>query len=77
MMSDMALRGAYAFDEKTHAELLRLAPHLSDIELAAKFGVSLPTVQKYKSLPVDHVRPQRGRPIVNRDLGDEQEELSA
>lgn len=57
----MAIQGRVAFTPEEHAELLRLAPFLSDIELAAKFRVSLPTVTKYKRTPLDEPRKPLGR----------------
>lgn len=58
----MAVQGRIAFSDEDHAELLRLAPYLSDIELAAKFRVSLPTVTKYKKMPIGSPRKTLGRP---------------
>ena len=57
----MAQPGNDAFTPETHAELLRLSQVLSEVELAAKFGVSVPTIYKWKRLPVGYRGGKPGR----------------
>lgn len=63
----MAVRGSQAFDTKdvaapnSHARLLTLAADgWSDVALANEFGVSVPTVLKWKRLPIGYKPPRRG-----------------
>lgn len=45
-----------------HAEIIRLAPVLSDVDLASRFRCSLPTIRKYKAIPIGAPLPKMGRP---------------
>ncbi len=58
----MAQQGRIAFTPELHAELKGLAGTLTDIELAARYRVSLPTILKYKRLPISHKHGRQGRP---------------
>lgn len=57
----MAQPGNDAFTPETHAELLRLSQVLSKVELAAKFGVSVPTIYKWMRLTVGYRGGKPGR----------------
>jgi DNA-directed RNA polymerase specialized sigma24 family protein len=65
----MARAGRAAFTAAEHAELIRLRDAgLKPVELAARFGVSVPTVYKWLSLPLGaHVGRWPKKPDTAQD----------
>lgn len=67
-MGHVALRALPAFDTEnpeafnSHANLLEFAKTLNDLELAAKFNVSAPTIKKWKAIPLGYKPKPAGRP---------------